>query len=263
MNLHERCLYYEVHGTGRPVVLLAGYATDSSGWFLQTPALARRHRVILVDNRGVGRSPSPPGPWSIEAMAADTLAVLDRLGVCSAVLVGHSMGGAIAQRIALMQPERVSGLVLACSFARTTPKAAAILRSFGRSLAEGVSRELFVQLLLPWLFSPAFFQNQAAVDEAVTAFVNYPYPQSAEHNQLQVEAVLAHDTRDELRALSCPTMVLGAEEDLLILPPEARALAAAIPNASLELIPKAGHSCMVESPDLFTAAVDRFLASLG
>jgi 3-oxoadipate enol-lactonase len=110
-------IHYEVAGRrrGEPVLLVQGLGTDLRGWAFQRFALGRRHRLYLVDNRGVGGSDAPPGPYDLEVMAADARAVLDAEGVPSAHVVGASMGGVIAQLLAVQSPERVRSLVLACT----------------------------------------------------------------------------------------------------------------------------------------------------
>jgi pimeloyl-ACP methyl ester carboxylesterase len=109
-------LYYEEHGSGDPLLLIMGLAADSVAWMFQIPAFAERYRTIVFDNRGVGRSDKPPGPYSIHQMANDTAGLLDALGIERAHVVGVSMGGMIAQELALNHPQRVRGLVLACTY---------------------------------------------------------------------------------------------------------------------------------------------------
>src|SRR4029077_10122354 len=103
-------LYYEEHGRGDPLLLIMGLAADSTAWIFQVPDFARRYRTITFDNRGVGRSSKPPGPYTIHEMADDAVALLDALDVRRAHVVGVSMGGMIAQEIVLRHPSRVRGL---------------------------------------------------------------------------------------------------------------------------------------------------------
>src|SRR5262249_32190040 len=109
-------LYYEEYGSGEPLLCIMGFATDSTGWVLQTPEFSKHYREIIFDNRGVGRSSKPAGPYSIAQMAEDAVGLMDTLDIRRAHVLGLSMGGMIAQEIALRHPERVHGLVLACTF---------------------------------------------------------------------------------------------------------------------------------------------------
>ena len=107
-------LYYEQHGSGAPLLLIMGLAADSMAWLFQVPEFSKHYRTIVFDNRGVGRSSKPAGPYTISQMADDTAGLLDVLGIARTHVVGVSMGGMIAQELALRHPRLVGGLVLAC-----------------------------------------------------------------------------------------------------------------------------------------------------
>lgn len=257
--LPEGHLYYEEAGSGPNLLLLAGAATDLQSWVFQTGDLARVARVLALDHRGAGRSSSPPGPHPVEAMADDAAAFLRREG--PAVVVGHSLGGFVAQQLALRHPDLVRGLVLACTCAHLDPFSLAVLDSWRAWNRAGLSREAFARGFFPWIFSRRFFEDPSTLEMAVRLYVENPYPQAPEDLDRQVEACRGHDTRSALRDLRVPALVLVAGEDLLTPPLLGRALAESLPQARLRLLP-GGHAVMNEDPEGFNSAVREFLRSL-
>jgi len=136
-------LYYEVHGAGYPLVLIRGFGSNLDHWYCQTPAFSSRYRVVTFDNRGIGRSEKPDVPYTISMMAGDTAGLMDAIGVSKAHILGISMGGMIAQEIALRYPQRVHGLVLACTHCggdRAVRPSEEIARVFGEYIFTGSSR---------------------------------------------------------------------------------------------------------------------------
>src|ERR1051325_10801928 len=154
-------IYYEEagQGGGPPMLLLQGLATDHVPWLRHLPVLGQSHRLILLDNRGVGRSGKPPGPYSTRQMAADALAVLDALDVASADIVGVSMGGMIAQELALAAPARVRRLVLVCTAARPRPEQD--IDAGGVDLTKLPMADL-MKTMTGLCFSPEFVQRERA-----------------------------------------------------------------------------------------------------
>ncbi|MEW6282193.1 MAG: alpha/beta fold hydrolase [Candidatus Eremiobacterota bacterium] len=253
-------LSHELTGQGPPLVLISGCATDRTCWVFQVPEWSAHFRVLTFDNRGVGRSPCPAGPGSTEQMADDTAELLDSVGMESAVVLGHSMGGMIAQQLALRHPQRVRALILAGTMPRVGARCAHVLDSWTRSLELGVPPELHIRLILPWIFSPAFLADADKVRESVQAYLDNPWPQGAAANSAQVAAVLGHDTRARLREIQAPTLILQADQDLFVALSDSLALQEGIPGATLRVIP-GGHACMLEEPAAFNQAVFEFLAA--
>lgn len=252
-------LYCEKHGSGSPLLLLAGLAADISHWAMQIETLSAHHLVIVCDNRGAGRSPAPPGAYDVASMARDTVALLDRLDLPRVHLLGHSMGGAIAQQIALDFPERVDRLILAASFARLPARSLAVTEGWSLNWASAASPQQFARVLLPWVYSPEFFEDSQNLELAVAAIGQAPYPIQPAALAAQVEALRGFDSRPHLQKIAAPTLVLAAQHDLLAPPEVAGQLAQGIPLARLQMLDCA-HSCMFELPTQFNQAVLDFLA---
>jgi len=257
---HRPRLYYEVHGDGEPLVLLMGLGVDILGWALQLPAFSERYRTVALDNRDVGRSDYADEPYEIADMADDALAVCDDIGLESFHLLGVSMGGLIAQELALRDPDRVRTLTLCTTYGGTGRYGA--VRS--RLLASAAMRAPFeehVDMLLTLTLSEGFYENQEGVDFIRNATLGHPHPQRPEGFARQAEAAGRHDVRDRLPSLSMPVHVLGAEHDILIPVWKSRELAELIPNATLTVIDNAPHGVNLERAEEFNRAVLEFLES--
>ena len=254
-------MFYVEAGAGEPLVLVMGFGGDHTAWAFQTPALSERYRVITFDNRGVGQSDQPDAAYSTAQMAADTVGLMDVLGITRAHVLGASMGGMIAQEIALGYPERVRSLQLHCTYARPDAYTRELLATW-RIERETLPREVFVRASFFWLFARDTYETRRPFVDAVlaTALAN-PYPQSLTGWLRQAEACITHDALDRLGAIRCPTLVSVADEDMLVPPRFSDEIAARIPRATLRRIPGAGHVYFWERADLFNTMCLDFLAA--
>jgi len=253
-------LFYDEAGAGDPLLLVMGLGGDHQGWHFVRPELARHHRLILLDNRDAGASDEARSPYGLGDMAMDAIGLMDQLGIERFHLVGASMGGAIAQHVALMAPTRVVGLVLASTWGRTDPFLAAVLASWNR-LVEVLSPEEFLAALSPWAFTHRFLAAPPPEVVAWQATMRERNPlKSVPAYQRQVAACLAHDTLDLLALLRTPALLLVGEDDILTPPRYSRAIAASLLSADVMLLPASGHACFLESPKAFSTRVLRFLA---
>jgi len=266
-------VYYEEHGHGDPLLLIMGLAADSLAWMFQLPDFSEHYRTIVFDNRGVGRSSKPAGPYTIAQMADDAAGLLDVLDIERAHVVGVSMGGMIAQELALRHPARVRALVLGCTYAKPDAgvdrQLASSLAAFGGS--RGPNGELqvdlskldpmmFFQHLLPTVFNPPFIMNELPkLMQVFSGALQYGFSMDA--ILAQVMATQTHDTIDRLDRISAPTLVLTGDNDLLIPCSNSDRLAAAISGSTLKKIPGGSHGFNFETPDVFNQAVLEFLAT--
>lgn len=254
-------LHYVEAGQGDPLLLIMGFGGDHLAWAFQVPAFAERHRVISFDNRGAGQSEVPDLPYSTRMMADDAVGLLDALGVARAHVLGVSMGGMIAQEVALHHPERVRTLQLHCTYARPDRYMLALMEAW-RAARARVTPEEWMRSVALWLFSPRTYADRPELVETIiqTALAS-PHPFTLTGFLRQGDAVSRHDALERLPALTCPTLVTAADDDILVPPRFARELAAAVPAATFRMIDAAGHACFWERPDVFNAMCLEFLAA--
>jgi 3-oxoadipate enol-lactonase len=253
-------VHVEEAGSGPPLLLIMGLGASVETWVAQRDVFARHYRVITFDNRGAGRSGSPPPPWTVAAMAEDARAVLDALDVARADVLGVSMGGMIAQELALAHPERVGRLVVALSFARPEPLRRIFLlhRRWARLQGAEPTNESIAHL--PWLLSAATM-NDATRLAAILELVGAMPLMAAEAYAHQVDAILEHATLDRLGRVRAPTLVVAAPEDVLTPVALSEEIAAAIPGARLAILPRGGHGVLIEYPDDFNRVVLQWLGT--
>jgi pimeloyl-ACP methyl ester carboxylesterase len=250
-------------GRGDPLVLIMGLGADHTSWGFQVPAFSRSHRVIVFDNRGAGQTDQPDIPYTIRGMAADTVGLLDALGIGQAHIAGASMGGMIAQEIALTYADRVRSLQLHC----TTARPDAYLLTMGRAWVQmraALSREEFARALTVWLYSPTTFLGRPEFIEALlqSALAN-PYPATPTGYRRQSEAAGAHDTLDRLGRIQCPTLITVGADDLVTGPRFAQVLRDRIPGAELVIFANAGHAHFLEAVGDFNHVCLDFLGRSG
>ncbi len=255
-------VHYDVFGRreGPPLLMIQGLGTDSRGWALQRLAFGRRYRCFAVDNRGTGRTDRPDGPYSLERMALDAVAVLDAEGIDRAHVMGASMGGVITQIIGVLHPQRTRSLVLACTACRHHEWRRELLAEWAAAVELGGMGALGDEAL-QWLVGPRLRRRFGIWLNLLARIVLQMPP---EPFIKQIRAIL--DAPDELRAelvhLRVPTLVITGSQDSLTPVGDAEELAELIPGARLEVLGGAAHGLMVEAPNAFNDAVLRFLAEV-
>ena len=251
-------LYYEAHGDGEPLLCVAGLACDTLVWIPQIQALAQAHRTVIFDNRDAGQSSMATEDYAIADMARDALALADELGLETFHLLGVSMGGAIAQEIALSAPERVRTLTLAVTWHDTGAYTRRMAEVWGARVRQ-ISHEQHIDELMLLNHSEGFYESPEVVEFVRTAMLNNPHPQAPEAFARQLAACSRHDTRDRLGSLTMPTHVIGGEYDLLVPIWKSREIASLIPGAKLTVFPQAPHGLSLERAEAFNAAVLEFI----
>ena len=253
-------LYYEIHGNGVPLMLVAGLASDSQSWQPIIRDLAQHCRVIILDNRGVGRTRTSDADISIQMIADDCIALIRYLGLPSVNLLGHSMGGFVAQDWAIRYPECVDKLILAGTSAFNSERNNALFLDWVSYLESGMDLELWFRNIFYWIFSRRFFENEEIVNDAIRFAIEYPYPQSKVLFRNQVKAVAEFNCMEGLPNITSKTLTICGKEDMLFPPEECSKFSEAIPDAHFSVISNAAHSIHMENPHAFTDCVLGFLS---
>ena len=245
-------------GKGDPVLWLQGLNAPAAAWAAQLAHFSQTHRSIAPDARGVGQSDAPPGPYTTRQLAEDAVAVLDAKGVERPHVVGLSLGGAVAQELALAHPERVRSLALLSTFAAQSPRSRALLEAW-RTLYPVVAaderlRKAWELQAYSWLFTDRFWRSPANVRAALRFASTQPL-QPPQGFIGQVDAALSHDARDRLPALGVPALVIHGALDQLSPQDNGEELARLIPGAELLVLPEVGHAVNLEGQRSVNAAL--------
>jgi 3-oxoadipate enol-lactonase len=242
---------YKVDGEGEPLLMVSGLGADLKSWMIQLLSFKRHYRVIRFDNRGVGKSDKPFGPYSIRMMADDAIGLMDHLGIRKAHVLGMSMGGMIAQEIAINYPERVLRLILACTFACESRENGQT-REYGKVTAHPTpeSRDELSSLAFNKPFCRFVFGSLARLTTKKGWEIGF---------EAQRAAIRGHDALDRLAHIAAPTLVIAGTEDRVIRPSSSDTIAARIPRAELVWIEHGSHAIGVETRRQFNEAVLSFL----
>jgi len=250
-------IYWEEQGEGDPMLLIMGLGYTMDMWYRTAPSLSQNYRTISFDNRGVGRSDVPPGPYPIAAMAADAAAVMDSAGVTRAHVFGISMGGMIAQEFALQYPQRTRSLILGCTSHGGPESALADAEVITTLMARGtMSAEEGIHAMIPFIYAPSTPRERIEEDLEIR---RRTFP-TAQGYFAQVQGIFAYESRSRLSQLKTPTLVIHGELDRLVPPENGRRLARLIDGARLVMIPGASHIFPTDQPDAAHEAILGFLA---
>ncbi|MCA9985200.1 MAG: alpha/beta fold hydrolase [Anaerolineales bacterium] len=256
-------VYYEIAGTGPPLLLISGMAYDHWEWHLLAPLLAAQFTVIQMDNRGSGQSSKPAGPYSAPMLAADTAGLLDHLALGPVAVLGHSMGGFVAQQLWLDRPDLISHLILASTnfggpnHVPITQQALAVMMD--------ISQDPVTQLRngVALAAAPGFVERQPERFESIIAYrLTGPVPPAAYQAQLGVGLGLVDPAKAferHLPSVTVPTLVLFGEHDLVVPPANAELFANLIPDCQVAILPDTGHIFPLEEPAAAAAVISEFL----
>jgi len=252
-------LYYEEHGRGEPLLLIMGLGASTLAWGEQIPTFGREFRVVAFDNRGAGRSDKPAVRYSIALFGDDTVGLMDELGIDSAHVYGQSMGGFIAQELALRHPQRVRTLVLGSTSCGGRQAVAASPENLaGIGMMNVLSPREAAERGLPLLYSDEFIacHHDALIQHSLRESELRAPPDAFGR---QVQAAVRHNTFDRLPDIRCPALVITGSDDKVVPADNSRILAERIPGAELVVLPGAGHGYLLEKAAESNAVVLEFL----
>lgn len=251
-------IFYEVHGSGSPVLLVPGLGGVGSYWNPNIAAFSERHRVVVHDHRGTGQSSRSLIRYSLDQMTDDLLAVMNHLGIEKAHLVGHSTGGAIGQTLALKHPERLRSLVIYASWTRADPFFRRVFEA-RRTLLTEAGAAAYVRSTPVFLYPDWWInQNIALLEERErTSIPAFPPTEIAAG---RIDAIVEFDRTAELHGIRTPTLVICAKDDILTPPYFSRELARLIPGADLIELERGGHCASETNAQEFNKVVLQFIA---
>jgi pimeloyl-ACP methyl ester carboxylesterase len=252
-------IYYEEHGAGKPLILIQGLSYATPMWYWQVTGLKNYFRVITFDNRGSGQSSKPDAPYSMNMFADDTVGLLDALKISQASILGISMGGIIAQEVALSYPDRVTHLILCSTLfggsaaSQPNPETLAYLAEYQESATDELSR-----LEVTYGTAPGFGERHPDRVAALVEFKRQSRPPRFAYFR-QLMSAKGYVSEDRLPSLRIPTLIIAGREDRIIPPENSKRLHELIPNSKLVVFDNAGHHVHIEYPEEFNQAVIEFL----
>lgn len=257
IQLNTASIYYEVHGEGRPLVLIPGYSCDHSIWQELIKPLISDFKIIIFDNRGSGQTEDRNDDFSIETLADDIYALIEALGLKNPNILGHSMGGSIALTVGVKYAQKIGKLMIVNSSAKFSPISSKALHSILDLQQKKIDLDLLLDCFMPWGFSNEFIADTAKVMAYKNNVKAYPYQQTVEGNARQLKALDAFDCRSSINKITAQTLVIGTEHDHLVSKEETTFIAEQIATSKLKILP-GGHVMLIEQPEVYAKIILEF-----
>lgn len=258
INVDGISYYYELHGKGRPLVFIAGFGADHTVWREVYPRFRDRYRILLFDNPATGRTRDSGGPLTAELMADGAAGLINTLGLKKPHIVGQSMGGTIAQMLAINYPEIIDRLVIVNSVHRWSGRMLMAERGIICAIKHGASLDCQLEIIMPWLFGNGALSDEDRKAALKKMLLDNPNPPPVEDLERQYNALTEFDSSGSLYKINAPTLVIISEDDIIALPGESETLAGKIAGARIARLP-GGHVSGYEEPEKLAAAILQFL----
>lgn len=257
LDLEDISLHYDIQGDGPPLLMIAGFMSDHASWTPVIPLLAPHFTCITPDNRTTGRTRPWTAPVSIDVMCADSLALMDHLGLERFHTVGHSMGGIIALAMANTAPLRIASAHIAASAPVRLTRNTELFANLITIRRSNTPPDTWLRTLFPWLFNPLVYNDPKALDQAIAENLAYPHGQGTDAMEHQLTALQGFDG-SALTRPNCPTQILVGALDLLIPPDHILAVLGHLPH---HVITQAGHAIHWDAPVAVTHYIHSFAAA--
>jgi 3-oxoadipate enol-lactonase len=250
--------YYELHGTGHPLVLITGYTGDHAAWLPVLDGLSKHFQVLVFDNRASGQTTDAGDSLQGDVVAQDVIALVAQLDLEKPHIVAHSMGGSIAQVVAGAYPEKIGHVALLTSSAKWRPAIVSGFKSLLMMREKNVDFDIFFDNLVSWIFGSTFLQNEQELALLKKAVIENPYPQSVADNERQYKMLKAFDGNVWLSKIRARTLIVSGVQDLISLPYESQHLTRQISGAK-QLEFDCAHGIMFEMPKRLVNTLVEFL----
>ncbi|MDR3477005.1 MAG: alpha/beta hydrolase [Gammaproteobacteria bacterium] len=260
LNINSSKFYYELHGNGIPLVLIAGLKGEHANWVPILDALTKRYQVLIFDNRGVGQTIDSGEPFSVETMADDIMGLINKLDLKKPHLVGHSLGGAIAQKVAHKYAGEIGSIALCNTFAKFNDTGRKVFFDILMLHQANASPADIMDGIIPWAFSKKFLSPELIKIIQKASNENL-YSQSLSDYSRQLQALYDFDSRHWVSTIDIPTLIIGSEDDMLATSKESQELARKISEARLVIMPTS-HASYIEQPSDFVKHLDNFYNGL-
>lgn len=247
ITLNKARYFYRLEGEGEPIVLIAGFSCDHTFWDEVYEELVKNYRVLSFDNRAVGRTEDDGAPLSLEQMADETVQLFQQLKIDKPTVVGHSMGGMIAQIIGKKYSDSIQNLLVVNSTGKTNARTLMALDVFCLLVDENISKEAQIDVALPWFFSPSFLADKNKVANFKSKLLSDPFAQKINDLKRQLEAIRAFDIFSFSQPVNVRSLVISSKEDI-ICPPEESPLLAKQFLKMEQMRLDGGHSSPLEVP---------------
>jgi pimeloyl-ACP methyl ester carboxylesterase len=256
-------MFYEITGKGTPLVMIMGLGANSQWWDENgINQLSKRYKVLIFDNRGTGRSDDPGDKFTLEDLGEDVVHLMDKINISKAHILGISMGGMIAQHIAIHHPERVIKLILSstyCGGSKSIPPSSQVIKTMSKP-REGRPIEEIVNETIPLLYTKNFIASNPEKILKIKENMS-KYPISEDNYKRQGKAIFSHNTCDQLEEISIPTLIIHGKKDILIPPKNAEVLHELIPDSEIEKFKNGGHALFTQETDKVLPSLNTFLGS--
>lgn len=249
--------YYELHGTGKPVVLISGYTCDHTFWLPMLDQMSEHYQVLLFDNRGCGQTKDQNQPLNIKELAAETIALAESLGLKLPHIIGQSMGGTIAQTIAANHSDQIDKLCLLTTTSKWRKAMLMGLRSILTMRQNDRPFDEIFNAINPWVFGEKFLSDKENLNKLYDIITSDPHPQSVKDQERQYALLEDFDGTKQLEKIQASTLVVNGLEDLISLPLESKILAKE--TKAIHKTLEVGHVIVAEAPNELFELIHDFL----